>query len=32
MGYIEDLRKIIGKQPLILVGVAAGMDKIRLGE
>ena len=22
MGYIEDLRKVVGNQPLILVGVA----------
>jgi hypothetical protein len=25
MGYIEDLRKVIGNQPLILVGVAVAI-------
>jgi 8-oxo-dGTP pyrophosphatase MutT (NUDIX family) len=25
MGYIEDLRNIVGSQPLILVGVAVGV-------
>ncbi len=25
MGYIEDLRKVVGNQPLILVGVAVAV-------